>query len=452
MSNFNYDIIIVGGGPGGYIAAERAGAKGKKVLLVEKGHLGGVCLNEGCIPSKTLLYSSKMFHAAAHGAKYGVLVDNPRFDLGSAMARKLKVMETLRKGVASLMRQFKVEVVAGEASMVDSHTVKVGEKSYAAQNVILATGSSPIRPPLPGADRKHVLTSTEIFDIEALPKAVAIIGGGVIGCEFACFFAQVGVKVTVIEMMPEILPVVDAELVGLFKRALSSDLGVDFRTGAKAESIGENTVTIDTAGKKDTVPADLVLLAIGRTPNTQGLGFEKIGLDMDRRGIKVDEQMRTNIPNVYAIGDVNGRSMLAHSASRMAEVAVNTLCGGRDRMRYEAVPWVVYTAPEIASVGLTEAEAQKQGRAVKVSKLPLSVSGRFLAENEGFRGLCKVVVDAKSEALLGLHLIGSYSSEIIYGAAAMIEGEYRVRDIQEIIFPHPTVGEVFRDALHALPH
>ncbi|MCB0172115.1 MAG: dihydrolipoyl dehydrogenase [Anaerolineae bacterium] len=444
MSENTYDLIVIGAGPGGYIAAERAGAKGKKAVLIEKEHLGGVCLNRGCIPSKTLLYSAKLFTQARHSQVYGVYVENSYFDLSQVMARKQKTVETLRRGIAFQMKRHHVEVVQGEATLVDRHTVQVNGSQYRADNIIIATGSSPIQPPIPGADQPHVLTSDQILDIDALPESLVIIGGGVIGCEFASFFSSVGVKVAVIEMLPEILPMMDAELAAMLRKSMK---GVDFYIGCKVQCIGADNVTYDQDGKQHTIAADKVLMAIGRKPNVAGLGLEKVGVDFDQRGIKVNDKLQTNIPGIYAIGDVNTKSMLAHSASRMGEVAVNNMFGRPDVMRYQAIPWVVYTMPEIASVGLTETQAAAQGIATQTASLPMTANGRFLAENEGKRGLWKVIVDAQTQALLGVHIIGASASELIYGAAAMIEDEFRVQDIEEVVFPHPTVSELFKDTL-----
>jgi dihydrolipoamide dehydrogenase len=444
MTDKIFDLIIIGAGPGGYIAAERAGARGKKVLLIEKEYLGGVCLNRGCIPSKTLLYSAKLFAQARHSEAYGVYVDNPRFNLADAMALKQKTIQTLRNGVAYQMKRHHVEVVKGIATFANRRTVQVNGEQYQAQNIIIATGSAPIRPPIPGANQSHVLTSAQILEIDELPVELVIIGGGVIGCEFATFFANVGVKVSVLEMLPEILLGIDAEIAAMLRKSM---IGVDFYLDSKVEAIGSNSVTFTKDGEAHSLSCETVLMSIGRQPNIKGLGLEKTGVDFDRYGIKVNEKMETNIPGIYAIGDVTMKSMMAHSASRMGEVAVNNMFGQPDTMRYHAIPVVVYTLPEIATVGLTEAQAAERGIPVKTAKLPLNANGRFLVENYRKRGLCKVVVTAQNDTLLGLHIIGSPSSEMIYGAAAMIEDEFRIQDIKEVVFPHPTVSEIFRDII-----
>lgn len=441
-----YDIIIVGAGPGGYIAAERAGARGKSVLLIEKSHLGGVCTNEGCIPTKSLLNAAKQYVHGLEAEKFGVHFDSARFELKEAMAWKQEVIETLRKGIAYLMKKNKVDVINGEAEFPDRHTVRVNGQRYQGQHLIVATGSSAAVPPIPGVDSPSVLTNREILQIDTLPKKLTIIGGGYIGMEFASFFSSVGVDVHVVEMMDEIVPMMDAEFAKILRKTLPK---VSFHLGAKVESINNTTVVFSTADKKGAVQADLILMSVGRRPNVHGL--EGLGLDIRRQGIKVNEKMQTNLPGVYAIGDVNGESLLAHSASRMAEVAVNTICEQPDHMRYHAIPWVVYTLPEVAGCGLTEQEARQQGINVQTASMQMRANGRFLAEyGKQAPGLCKIVVDADTNILKGVHLLGAASSEMIYGVAAMIEAELRVQDIQEIIFPHPTVSEIIKDTLWEL--
>lgn len=445
-----YDLIVVGAGPGGYIAAERAGALGKKVLLIEKDHMGGVCTNRGCIPTKSLLNSAKQYLHAREGARFGVHADGVRFDIGEAQAWKNETIETLRSGISFLMKSNKVDVVSGTAEFVDAHHVKVGETAYEGDFLILAMGSSPVVPPIPGATLPHVVTSDGILEMKTLPKKLVIVGGGVIGVEFASFYSMVGVDVTVIEMMPEILPMMDAEFATLMRREMK---GVSFNLGCKVTGITEKTVQFATAkGEEKSVEADTVLLSIGRRANIAGI--EPLGLETNRQGIVVDERLKTNVPTIYAIGDVNGRSQLAHSASRMAEVAISNIFGTtRQRMRYNAVPWAVYGNPEAAGCGLTEQAAAAQGRKILTATTQMRVSGRFLAE-QGKRagGLVKVVADAGTQAILGVHMLGPYSSEIIWGASALIEGELRIKDVKELIFPHPSVAELIRETVFAIDH
>lgn len=441
-----YDLIIIGGGPGGYVAAERAGEQGLKVLLVEKAHLGGVCLNCGCIPSKTLLNSAKVYHHAAHGDAYGVTAENVTFDLGVVMKRKAKIVQTLRKGVAGVMKRCKVTVVEGEATLEDRNRVRVGDDVYEGRNIMIAAGSSPARPPIPGIDDETVYDSTGILELDKLPESVVVVGGGIIGCEFACFFGSIGVPVTVVEMLPEICPSVDAEIAGMLRKELTAR-DVTFHVGARVEKIENGTVTFTADGESQSVTASHVLVAAGRSCNVEGLGLEAVGVEFDRRGIRVDARCATNVPGVWAVGDVTGRQWLAHAASRMGEVVVHNITGRTDRMREDAVPGVVYTTPEVATVGLTEQQAADRGIPVKTAKRPMMASGRFLAEHDRERGVAKVVVHADTRALLGVHLIGGACSETIFGAATMIETEMRLEEIEEIIFPHPTVSEIIRETL-----
>lgn len=445
-----FDLIVVGAGPGGYVAAERAGALGKNVLLIERDQLGGICTNWGCIPTKSLLNSAKLYRHAKEGEKMGVSVQAVNFDLETAMAWKQETIETLRSGIQFLMKSNKVTVVYGEAEFVDAHHVRLGETTYECADLILATGSSPVVPPIEGHDLPHVLTSDGILAIDELPKSLAIIGGGVIGVEFASFFSSVGVKVSIVEMMDEILPMMDKEFAKLMRREMK---GVDFHLGCRVTGITKDGLLYtDADGKGQRLDSDLVLMSVGRRANTQGM--ENLHLNIERGAIVVDEKLRTNIPHVYAVGDVNGKSLLAHSASRMAEVVVSNLYGnGGQKMRYHAIPWAVYGIPEAAGCGLTESEAKKQGREVVAATTQMRANGRFLAEHgKRAAGLCKVVVDAETKVILGVHLLGPYSSEMIYGAATIIEAELRIKDVKEIVFPHPSVSEVIKDTLFAIEH
>jgi dihydrolipoamide dehydrogenase len=448
MAETDFDLAIIGAGPAGHVAAERAGRLGKRVLVVERSHLGGICLNQGCIPAKTLLHSAKLFAHAQHGQSFGVTVEGARYDLAKAMAWKTRTVETLRKGIAFQFRKVSVELVQGTARLAGPRAIEVDGRTYGAERILLATGSSAATLPVPGADAPNVMGSTEALEITSLPQSLVIVGGGYIGMEFATFFSRLGVKVTVIEMLPEIVPLLDADIAVLLRRSLPD---AEFHLGSKVLSYGADGVRFVKDGKEQTAAAERVLVAVGRRPIVEGLGLEAAGVDFDRKGVKVDDRMRTNVPGIWAAGDITGRSMLAHAASRMGEVAVADMFGvGTPHMRWHAIPWVVYTDPEVAGVGLSEAQAREQGRAVKVAKLDLRANGRFVAENDGTRGMCKVVVDAASDLVLGVQMIGPYASEIIQGAATMIESELRARDVREIVFPHPTVSEILREALWEL--
>lgn len=455
----DYDLAVVGGGPGGYVAAERAAAHGLRTVLVEREHLGGVCLNTGCIPTKTLIHSAKLLQQARHGAAYGVTVEGARYDLSAALAWKEAVTARLRSGVAAQMERHGVTVEAGTARLTGRGRLAVDGRELGARHVIVATGSRSARPPLPGANLPHVVDSSGALRLPHLPARVVIVGGGYIGMEFASYFHAVGVQVVVVEMLEEILAGVDADVVRQLKSALPE---VAWHLQSRVTAIDASGVTVETPAGERTEAADLVLLATGRVPNTGGLGLETVGATFNRRGITVDEYQRTNVAGLYAVGDVTGRSLLAHAASRMGEVAAAAIAAerpGSNRMRYHAVPWVVYTLPEIAGVGLSEQAARDSGRRVQVARLPLAANGRFLAEHLAPpappgagaqptpRGLVKVVVDAATHVLLGVHVIGTPASEIIFGAATMIEAELRVEELREIVFPHPTVSEALRDIL-----
>ena len=449
-----YDLIVIGGGPGGYLAAERAAHKGLKTLLFEKRALGGVCLNEGCIPSKALLNSAKYYDHARHSAAYGVKCSDVTIDQQAVVARKAKVVRTLVSGVKAKMRACGVTVVMEEAVITgksaEGFTVRAAGTDYSAKKLIIATGSSAAVPPIPGVRENlggFVMTNREVLDLTEIPQKLTVIGGGVIGLEMAAYYATVGAQVTVIEMLDHIAGPTDWEISTMLQKQLESK-GIVFLLSHKCLSVEPGTVWAESPnGEKIAVKADKVLLSIGRRANIADLGLETIGVATEKTGITTDTMCRTNIPGVYAIGDVNGHHMLAHTAYREAEVAVNHLLGEPDAMRYNANPSVIYTQPEIASVGMTEEDCKAKGREYEVKKLSMLYSGRFVAENEGADGLCKILIDKKKRNILGVHLIGSYSGEIIWGAAEMIEMQLRVKDARQIIFPHPTVSEIIRETL-----
>lgn len=448
-----FDLIVIGGGPGGYLAAERAAHGGLKTLLFEKRSLGGVCLNEGCIPSKALLNSAKTYEHALHAASYGVSCSNVAIDQKAVIARKGRVVRTLVSGVRAKMKGAGVTVVMEEAVITgktaDGFEVTAGDKKYVGKRLVIATGSSNVIPPLPGLKENlggFVLTNREVLELEEIPKEFVVIGGGVIGLEMASYYATVGAKVTVVEMLDHIAGANDREISSMLQKELEKK-GIRFLLGHKVMSVEPGTVYAETpAGEKISIPADKVLLSIGRRANCAGIGLETIGVKFDR-GIVTDTMCRTNVPDVYAIGDVNGHHMLAHTAYREAEVAINNILRKTDCMRYHANPSVIYTQPEIASVGKTEDECKEKGIEYEVKKLSMLYSGRFVAENEGADGLCKILVDKKRRNILGVHLVGTYSGEIIWGAAEMLELQMRVTDARQIIFPHPTVSEIIRETL-----
>jgi len=449
-----FDLIVIGGGPAGYLAAERAGHAGLKVVLFEKNSLGGVCLNEGCIPSKALLNSAKLYEHALHSEKYGVTVDGAKLDQKKVVERRGKVVKTLVSGVGAKMKGAGVTVVK-ENAVIKGRTeggfvVTAGDKDYEGAKMIIATGSSAVVPPIPGVRENvggFVVTNREVLELPEVPAQFVVIGGGVIGLEMVAYYATAGAKVTVVEMLDHIAGPTDREISSMLQKELEKK-GVTFLLSHKCLAVEEGKVVAEAPnGEKVEIPADKVLLSIGRRANIQGIGLENIGVETNRAGIIVDNQGRTNVEGVFAAGDCNGHVMLAHTAYREAEVCVNTILGKKDTMRYHANPSVIYTQPEIAACGLTEEEAKAQGIDYEVKKLSMRYSGRFIAENEGGDGICKILVNKKHRNIIGVHMIGNYSSEIIWGAAQMIELELRVKDAKEIIFPHPTVSEIIRETI-----
>ncbi|MDR1901218.1 MAG: dihydrolipoyl dehydrogenase [Treponema sp.] len=457
-----YDVIIIGGGPAGYLAAERLGHRGKKVLLIEKQHLGGTCLNAGCIPTKTLLNSAKQYLHAQDG-QFGVHAEKVSFNLSEMMAWKEKVVGNLRGGLASQMKRFKVETLSGtgivevQGSFRGVRFVKEGEPGsgvlYETKAILAAAGSVPVLPPIPGTEgNSKLIDSTGILSVSGIPAKLCIIGGGVIGAEFASLFGMLGSEVSVVEMMDEIIPPMDKDHAPLMRKALRN---TGFHLGCRVTRIeGGNVFFTDKDGTAGTLAADMVLMAVGRRAEIASWGAKEAGIDVTGKGVTVDNRMRTNISGIWAAGDVNGRSMLAHSAYRMAEVAVNDICAwlegadSKDFMRYNAVPWAVYSNPEAAGAGITEQEALSRGIAIRTASAPMYMSGRFLAENiPGAPGTVKVIADERSGVLLGVHILGPYAPEMIWGAAALIENEMRIDDVKELVFPHPSVCEIIREAV-----
>ena len=452
-----YDLAIIGGGPGGYVAAERAGAAGLSVVLFEKRELGGVCLNEGCIPTKTLLYSAKVYNYAKNGGDYGVSTENASFDYGKIVARKDKVVKKLVGGVKAAMKAGKVTVVKS-AAMIEGRsaegiTVSAEGEKYVSRNLLICAGSEAAVPPFPGLKEAGdvIVTNREILALTEQPKELVVIGGGVIGMEFAAFYNTLGTNVTVVEMLPKILGPLDDEISATLQK-IYEKRGIKFCLRCKVTGIEGNAVVYeDPDGNVCKAAGDKILVSVGRRANLTGYGLENLGVEylLNRGGkpcgIKVDEKMRTNIPGVYAAGDVTGFSMLAHTASREGEVAVNDILGKEDRMRYDAIPGVVYTNPEVAGVGLTEEQAKASGKEFEVIKLPMAYAGRFVAENEHGEGICKLIVGKKYHEVLGAHMLGNPCSEIIHSMCIAIEQEMTVEQLKEVVFPHPTVSEIIKE-------
>ncbi|MBQ4243796.1 MAG: dihydrolipoyl dehydrogenase, partial [Clostridia bacterium] len=439
-----YDLVILGGGPAGYNAAYRAAAGGMKTAVIEKRALGGVCLNEGCVPSKALLNSAKIYDYAKHGADYGVTFEGANLNQEAVIGRKNKVVASLVGGIGMKMKKLGVTVINAEGKILsksgEGFVLQAGDTEIAGRKLLIATGSAPVIPPIPGLkeglDSGFVMTNREILDLTEIPAKLVVIGGGVIGLEMASYFNSAGSEVTVIEMLDKIAGPTDKEISEILRKNYEKK-GVVFRLGCKVTAVeADGVVYEDKNGAQVKAAADKVLCSIGRRAVTADIGLEKIGVETERGAVKTDDYMRTNVPGVYAAGDVNGRSMLAHTAYREGEVAVNNMLAKRDRMRYNAIPSVIYTNPEVASVGYTLDDAKKAGIDAACVNLSLRYSGRYVAENEGGDGIVKVVYDKKYSRIVGIHMIGSYASEIIYGAALMIETETDIASLRELVFPH----------------
>ena len=465
-----YFLAIIGGGPAGYTAAEKASKAGKDVILFEQNALGGTCLNVGCIPTKSLLYGAKQYYNATHAQKYGVTAENVAFDFAAMQKRKTIVVRKLVAGIKARLNNEHCTVVNGFAKILSpseseandlcsfseqgerSYCVECNGQLYETQYIMICTGSTNFVPPIPGIkDNPAIWDSTDALAAAELPKSIIIVGGGVIGMEFATLYHELGVPVTVIEAMPTILPNLDPEVVQIlldkYRKA-----GINILTSTKVEKIEGNEVSVSSpslqGGDGGRLSAERILVSVGRRANLQGL--EALNdLELNRGAIVIDEFCKTNLPNVYACGDVTGKIMLAHVASRQAEVAVGRMLKQipLQRIAYNAIPSVVYTNPEIASVGITESQAAEMSIPVEVNKLPMTFSGRFMAENEGETGLCKVITDAKNHSILGVHLIGNPCSEFIAAASFAVRMGYTTAEFQQVVFPHPTVSEILHEAI-----
>ena len=449
-----YFLAIIGGGPAGYTAAEKASKAGKDVVLFEQNAVGGTCLNVGCIPTKSLLYGAKQYYNATHAQKYGVTAENVAFDFAAMQKRKTIVVRKLVAGIKQRLNNEHCTLVSGAAAVVSRTdelvTVSCNGETYEAEHLLICTGSTNFVPPIPGIkENEYVWDSTDALAATELPKSIIIVGGGVIGMEFATLYHELGVPVTVIEAMPTILPNLDQDIVNVllekYKKA-----GINILTSTKVESIEGGKVNVKSQISNDQlqISAERILVSVGRRVNLQGL--EALNdLELNRGAIIVDEFMKTNLPNVYACGDVTGKIMLAHVAARQAEVMVGRLLKQipLQRIAYNAIPSVVYTNPEIASVGITEQQAAELNIETEVRQLPMTFSGRFMAENEGETGLCKLVLDTKKQTILGVHCIGNPCSEFIAAASFAVRMGYTTAEFEQVVFPHPTVSEILHEII-----
>ena len=450
-----FDIAVIGGGPGGYHAAQLLGSAGKKVVLFEKRNVGGTCLNEGCIPTKALLNCAKLYRHAADSKAYGVSADNVTFDQKKAAARKNGTVRRLVAGVEMGLKAAKVTVVKEAASLngraENGFAIRTaGGTDYQAAQIILATGSETVVPPIPGLKEGlasgFVVTNREFLDLKELPAHFAVIGGGVIGLEMACYLASVGVKVTVVEMMPKIAGPTDADACALLQDAYTKR-GMRFLLSTQVKRVDEDGLYVEKDGEGEKIVCDRVLLSAGRRAHTAGLGLETLGIATERGAVLTDSRLSTNVAGIYAVGDVNGKLMLAHTAYREAEVVVNNLLGKRDEMNYDHIPSVIYTNPEVATVGESKESAEKKGYKVREINLPMTYSGRFMAESESGQGFIKLVADEETKRVLGVTMVGLYASEMILSAEMMIDTELPAEQLKKYVFPHPTVGEVIKEAI-----
>lgn len=465
-------IIIIGAGPGGYETALLAAKRGVEVVLIESGPVGGTCLNEGCIPTKSFCRNAEVLDGLREASEFGVTDLSYGFDFSKVVERKNAVVEQLRGGVEGLLAHKLITLVRGKASFKDAHTVVVtpcvpgedapSQTEYTADYIIIATGSVSASLPIPGADLPGILTSREILDIEKVPQSLCVIGGGVIGLEFASIFRSFGSEVTVLEYCKDILPRFDTDLAKRLKQSLGKR-GIEIVTQAQVTGIGilddkDYQVTYTRKDKEETVKAEKVLMAVGRRANTDSLNLADAGVEFTRRGITVNESMQTNVPHVYAIGDINGLMMLAHAATFQGIVALDHIMGMDNSIDLSVMPAAVFTSPEAASVGLTEDECKEKGIAVRCLKSFFRANGKAvtMGETDGF---CKVVVAAEpkdgAESLyepgrvLGCHLYGPHASDIVQEACAMITGKASLEEFQSVIHTHPTLTEVLQSAIHS---
>ncbi len=443
------DLIIIGAGPGGYETALEAAAKGMSVTLVNGGRLGGTCLNEGCIPTKCMVKDAKVVTTMREAADFAC--DNVKFDVdfNKVTARKAAVVDQLRSGVEALLTKAKVNVVNGMASFKNNTTVTVGDEEFDADNIIVATGSHSRSLPIPGADKEWVLDSTKALALEFVPAELIVIGGGVIGMEFASIFSSFGSKVTVIEYMKQILPPFDSDIAKRLKQTLSKR-GIEIITGAAVTKIEETydyrvAVTYEAKGKEQTVTATNVLMSVGRGPNVDGLNLDAAGVEWSPRGIVVDENFRTNVPNIYAVGDVNARMMLAHVASAQGKRALNHILGKTDDIDFEVVPSAVFTDPECGMAGLTEEQCKAKGIEVEIGKSFYRSNGKALAMGET-DGICKLIFDKADGRLIGAHIMGAEAALLAQQCADLIALRRTRDDIKQLIFGHPTLSEIILGA------
>ncbi|MBI2847547.1 MAG: dihydrolipoyl dehydrogenase [Chloroflexi bacterium] len=449
------DVLIIGAGPGGYVCAIRASQLGARVILVEKDALGGTCINRGCIPTKVLIRAVDIIDTARHKSKdYGINIGELNIDFTKMMGQKEQIVSSLVSGIQALMKSNSIEVVKGDATVLSPNQVEVsngqGEKEIVqCRRMILATGSVAATPPVPGINGEKVITSDGALALSEIPKSMIVIGGGAIGVEFATIFAGLGTKVSLLEMMPQLIPTEDAELAAALRNSLRKK-GIEVLTGARVSQIeddlaGGKTVTVTTGDGEKKLTGDIVLSAAGRKPNTEGLGLEMAGIATEKARILVNRKMETNVPGVYGIGDAAGRIQLAHVASAEGEVAAANAARKEAVMDYRVVPRCIYGLPEAAAVGMTEKEAREKVGDVAVGSFPFIANGKAIIRGER-NGFVKFVTESKTGQVLGVHIFGAHATDIISEAALSIKMGATVEDIFSTIHPHPTLSEMLREA------
>lgn len=448
----NYDTIVVGSGPGGYVAAIKASQLGQKTAIVEKEELGGVCLNWGCIPTKALIHNAGIANLLKEGKIFGFSFDNLQIDYSVAQQRSRQVAERQVKGINFLMNKNKIEVLKGLGTLKSPTEIEVNGETHQAKNFIISTGARAKVMPGVEINGKTLLTYHQALEITETPQSIVVIGAGAIGMEFSYIFRSYDAEVTIVEMLPHVLPLEDEEISVEMERQFNR-AGIKVKTGTKVDKIEDHgdsvTVTVSKDGKSETLKAQMALISIGVAPNSQGIGLEAAGVETDQRGfIKIGDRMETNVPNIYAIGDVTGKLALAHVASAQGLVAAEAIAGGHPRpLKYENLPRCTYTHPEVASVGLTEAQARQLGYDVKTGKFPFQPNGKAVGMNEK-AGFVKIVAENKYNEVLGVHLVGPHVTELVAGPTGVIGLETTLEELAHTVHPHPTLSEVIMEAAH----
>jgi dihydrolipoamide dehydrogenase len=449
----DYDVVVIGGGPGGYVAAIRASQNGLKTAVVEKESMGGVCLNWGCIPTKALLHNAEVVRTLDEGKTFGFSFDRSTLtiDYSAAQKRSRQVSGRLVKGVQFLMKKNNIEVIEGFAVIKSPTEVQVGDQKISTKNIIIATGAHPRTIPGVEIDGEHVISSREALEMTEVPESIIVVGAGAIGVEFSWVWHTYGAKITIVEMLPTVVPQEDEEIANELGKALKK-AKIDVRTGTRVEKVDTSgkqvSVTVSKDDKTETLQADKVLMAIGVAPNSEGIGLEEVGVKTERGLIVIDEKMQTSVPGIYAIGDVTGKLALAHVASAQGVAAADAIAGKPvETLNYHKIPRCVYAHPEVASVGLTEAEAKEMGYEVKVGQFPFRADGKALAIND-YEGFVKIVAEEKYNEILGVHIIGPHVTELIAGPAGMLRLEATLEELAHTVHPHPSLSEAIMEAAH----